>query len=126
MENKIKEMEYENTKAQEQLQRSATIQSQELEHLRHDKELFNMETEVCVCVVIIYLFYVCDMFFKVLRKSVEDAFREKEEAAKELKSITQQKAELEKQIEISKNEINGLNAKIQEGINLFYLILDWQ
>lgn len=39
-------MEYENTKAQEQLQRSAAIQNQELEHLRHDKELFNMETEV--------------------------------------------------------------------------------
>lgn len=48
LENKIKEIEYENTKAQEQLQRSAAIQSQELEHLRHDKELFNMETEVSV------------------------------------------------------------------------------
>lgn len=57
MENRLKEMEYENTKAQEQLQRSATIQSQELEHLRHDKELFNMETEVCVALVkIIFVF----------------------------------------------------------------------
>lgn len=46
LENKIKEMEYENTKVQEQLQRSTTIQNEELEHLRHDKELFNMETEV--------------------------------------------------------------------------------
>lgn len=46
LENRIIEMDYENTKAQEQLQRSSVIQSQELEHLRHDKELFNMETEV--------------------------------------------------------------------------------
>lgn len=50
LENRIKEMEYENTKAQEQLQRSSAIQNQELEHLRHDKELFNMETEVCIVV----------------------------------------------------------------------------
>lgn len=46
LENRIMEMEYENTKVQEQMQRSTAIQNQELEHLRHDKELFNMETEV--------------------------------------------------------------------------------
>lgn len=53
-----------------------------------------------------------------MRKSVEDAFREKEEASKEFKNVTQQKAELEKQIDAFRNEIALLDTKIQEGILL--------
>lgn len=33
-------------KVQEQLQQSSTQQNEELENLKHDKELFHMETEV--------------------------------------------------------------------------------
>lgn len=47
---------------------------------------------------------------------MEDAFREKEETNKELKNVTQQKSELEKQIEAFKSEIALLDTKMQDGI----------
>lgn len=48
---------------------------------------------------------------------MEDAFREKDEANKELKNVTQQKVELQNQIEAYKNNITALNARIEDGIN---------
>lgn len=47
---------------------------------------------------------------------MEDAFRDREEASKELKNVAQQKSELEKQIDAFKSEIALLDTKIQEGI----------
>lgn len=48
LENKVKEMEYESARKCEALQQASASSHEELESLKRDKDLFNMETEVCM------------------------------------------------------------------------------
>lgn len=46
LENKIRELSSENSVVREKFQQSSAVQSEELENLKRDKELFDMEVQV--------------------------------------------------------------------------------
>ncbi|KAL3270323.1 hypothetical protein HHI36_009373 [Cryptolaemus montrouzieri] len=75
------------TRTEEQLQNASSSQNEELEELRKDKELFNMETEI-------------------LRKSINDHCRERDNYKAELTVALQDKSNLELKMEELSNKLS--------------------
>lgn len=110
MEQRIKEVSLENSRVQEQLQQSAAAENEELENLKRDKELFHMETEVLNLTAACF-----DLTFnlpQVLKKSAEDAERERKKLSKELEVLVQQKTQLLGQIDELTGNVNQLEGRI--------------
>jgi huntingtin interacting protein 1 len=68
------------SKVEERFQKSSCEQNDELEALKRDKELFNMETEI-------------------LKKSINDACKERDDMVRELKGVQKQNEELRAKLE---------------------------
>lgn len=105
---KMKDAEFEKSTEQDQLQQASVNFINEIESLRRDKDLFNMETEI-------------------LKKSIEDAVAEKNKLLVELNAEKLQKEDMQKKIEelllnTVKVEQSLLNLKL-ENSNLITNIL---
>lgn len=88
-EEKLKEMELITLKKEAEQRQYMGSTMDELEHLKKDKELFNMETEV-------------------LKKSVEDNIRENTALKEEVRNLSLQKKELDLQALDLKNRYEGI------------------
>ncbi|KAK9876919.1 hypothetical protein WA026_015954 [Henosepilachna vigintioctopunctata] len=89
----IKELKEKINKEEEQLQNTVFTQNEELEELRKDKELFNMETEI-------------------LRRSINDHCRERDNYKAELSITLQKKNDCEKKTEELLNNVADMENKI--------------
>lgn len=95
LEGKIQQMESDNLIEVEQLQKASSDHTNELEGLRRDKDLFNMETEI-------------------LKKSLEDATRASTEYNTKLDAAILEKQNLMKEIEQLTNKILDLQAQVEQ------------
>lgn len=93
MEDRLKEIELLELKKEEELKMSLHNTVEELEHLKKDKELFNMETEV-------------------LRKSVEDNMRENNLLKDEIRGLNLLKNNIESQSLQLTNQVANLEKDI--------------
>lgn len=80
---------------QEKLQQMSCV-SEELENLRRDKELFYMETEV-------------------LKKSADDAFRDKDLVVAELESAKREKSELNERLADTLSTLGQVQNHLENG-----------
>lgn len=93
MEERIKEIELTMLKSEETLKQSMCNTMEELDHLKKDKELFNMETEV-------------------LKKSVEDNIWQNNLLREEVKGLKILKKELETQKQDLNDQVESLENKL--------------
>ncbi|KAK4876246.1 hypothetical protein RN001_012668 [Aquatica leii] len=109
MQDRLREMEFENSTKMEQLQKASHDTTDELEGLRRDKELFNMETEI-------------------LKKSLEDAVLISTKYKTELDDETSKKQQLQLKVEELSNKIKETESEVQalriENKNLIRQIIE--
>ncbi|KAI4460996.1 huntingtin interacting protein 1 [Holotrichia oblita] len=94
LETQFRELKMEHSLQTEKIQQSSAEQTDELNMLRKDKELFHMETEV-------------------LKKSVEDAFREKNIISDSLRVVVLEKEQLNNDIANLSVRINDLQDELK-------------
>ncbi|KAB0794296.1 hypothetical protein PPYR_11135 [Photinus pyralis] len=95
LESKIRQMELDNSVRVEELQKASSDHTDELEGLRRDKDLFNMETEI-------------------LKKSLEDATKAGAEYSIKLEAVMLEKENLVKDADELTNKIVSLQGEIEQ------------
>lgn len=100
--------------AKERLEFAEKQKSEELSSLQKDKELFNMETEVC-CLNLVGVNNYCVWLMQILKKSVADACKEKDDIAQQLRAVIDEKEEWRKRSEELSFKLMEIERQIEEG-----------